>query len=94
MINYVNEMKEALGEFFISKNWRENDIDGRKQWARVICRDIGYSGADDKELRELADYIWDESCKGILRGWRIDFDKKDLISWIKEGKEIRENEKT
>ena len=94
MTEYVKNMKESLLAFFLSPAWRENDIDGRKQWARVICRDIGYSGADDKELRELADYIWDESCKGILRGWRIDFDKKDLISWIKEGKEIRENEKT
>ena len=85
MTEYVKNMKESLLAFFLSPAWRENDIDGRKQWARVICRDIGYSGADDKELRELADFIWNERCKGILRGLKIDYDKKDVLKWIKEG---------
>ena len=92
MTEYVKNMKESLLAFFLSPIWWGEGIDGRRRWIKSVCRDIGYSRATDKELRELADFIWDESCKGILRGLKIDYDKKNLLKWIKEGLAIREKE--
>jgi len=93
MTEYVKNMKESLLAFFLSPAWQERGIDGRRRWIKSVCRDIGYGRATNKELRELADFIWDESCKGILRGLKIDYDKKNLLKWIKEGLAIREKEK-
>ena len=85
MTEYVKNMKESLLAFFLSPIWWGEGIDGRRRWIKSVCRDIGYSRATDKELWKLADFIWNESCKGILRGLKIDYDKKDILKWIKEG---------
>ena len=92
MTEYMKNMKESLLAFFLSPAWQERGIDGRRRWIKSVCRIIGYGRATDKESRELVDFIWDESCKGILRGLKIDYDKKNLLKWIKEGLAIREKE--
>ena len=91
--NYVEGMEQALRLIFSSYHWHAKAIEQRRYFVRTLCHDIGYT-ATDKEQRQLCTIIWDEVCKGILRGQRVDFDKRHVVQWMREGAEIkrRENE--
>jgi len=81
---YVKETKETLSTFFLLPSWQESDIRGRRVQMENICRSIRYAANNDKEIEELVDFLWDESCKAILQGTRIDYDKEDLLEWTKK----------